>query len=119
MSDLFGNHIVGFPTRRLIYIEYSTVMRCVVIRLNYIGICDCNQKCDNLIDFKIFCHFTPNKVCDLKHFCLHLSNNVFRETIQMHLKQTAHLFFTLLVQMHLKQTAHLIFIFFKVIFYSV
>ena len=22
MSDLFGNHIVGFPTRRLIYILY-------------------------------------------------------------------------------------------------
>ena len=23
MSDLFGNHIVGFPTRRLIYIIYN------------------------------------------------------------------------------------------------
>ena len=27
MSDLFGNHIVGFPTRRLIYEQCQTVHR--------------------------------------------------------------------------------------------
>ena len=26
MSDLFGNHIVGFPTRRLIYYCFSLTM---------------------------------------------------------------------------------------------
>ena len=30
MSDLFGNHIVGFPTRRLIYIYYA-IQRTVVL----------------------------------------------------------------------------------------
>ena len=27
MSDLFGNHIVGFPTRRLIYKQIPQVVR--------------------------------------------------------------------------------------------
>ena len=31
MSDLFGNHIVGFPTRRLISLnEAKTVKKCLI-----------------------------------------------------------------------------------------
>ena len=29
MSDLFGNHIVGFLTRRLIYRAYGEMLQCV------------------------------------------------------------------------------------------
>ena len=28
MSDLFGNHIVGFPTRRLILLDYQILPFC-------------------------------------------------------------------------------------------
>ena len=43
MSDLFGNHIVGFPTRPLIYHHVNV----------YLRILQCMHLCDNLECFNL------------------------------------------------------------------